>query len=82
LDSGIFSRTALLRVLQEALHNVVKRSGVRRVEVQLSQDAAEIHLDIKDLGKSFDFEQEMQGMGPGSHHHARKNSPCGWGYRY
>jgi PAS domain S-box-containing protein len=53
------------RILQEAIHNAVSHSGVRRVEVQLWQDAAEIHLEIKDQGRGFDFEQAMQGTGLG-----------------
>jgi signal transduction histidine kinase len=34
----------LFRVLQEALHNAVKHSGVNRIEVQLHEQSGEIHL--------------------------------------
>jgi PAS domain S-box-containing protein len=34
----------LFRVLQEAMHNAVKHSGVKRIEVQLREETGEIHL--------------------------------------
>ena len=56
---------SLFRVLQEALHNAVKHSGVRRIEVQLREDSGEIHLVVSDLGRGFDWETAMQGRGLG-----------------
>ena len=56
---------SLLRVLQEALHNAVKHSGVKRVEVQITQHSREIHLTVTDSGKGFDFESAIQGKGLG-----------------
>jgi signal transduction histidine kinase len=44
----------LFRVLQEALHNAEKHSGVKRCEVQLYQESGEVYLVIRDLGKGFD----------------------------
>ena len=55
----------LFRVLQEALHNAAKHSGVRRIEVQLRKDAGEIHLLVSDLGRGFDLETATQGRGLG-----------------
>jgi signal transduction histidine kinase len=55
----------LFRVLQEALHNAAKHSGVRRTEVQLREDSGEIHLIISDLGRGFDLQTAMQGRGLG-----------------
>ncbi len=55
----------LFRVLQEALHNAAKYSGVRWIEVQLREDAAEIHLLVSDLGRGFDLETATQGRGLG-----------------
>ncbi len=55
----------LFRVLQEALHNAAKYSGVRRIEVQLREDAGEIDLLVSDLGRGFDLETAMQGRGLG-----------------
>lgn len=56
---------SLLRVLQEALHNSVKHSGVKRMEVQLTGDCNRIHLVISDDGKGFDKEAALQGKGLG-----------------
>jgi PAS domain S-box-containing protein len=55
----------LFRVLQEALHNAAKHSGVRGIEVQLREDSGEIHLVVSDLGRGFDWETAMQGRGLG-----------------
>ena len=55
----------LFRVLQEALHNAAKYSGVRRIEVQLREDAGEIHLLVSDLGRGFDLETAKEGRGLG-----------------
>ncbi len=55
----------LFRVLQEALHNAAKHSGVKRIEVQLREDSGEIHLIVSDLGTGFDLEMAMQGRGLG-----------------
>jgi PAS domain S-box-containing protein len=55
----------LFRVLQEALHNAIKHSGVKRVEVELREESGEVRLLISDLGKGFDLEAAMQGKGLG-----------------
>ena len=55
----------LFRISQEALHNAVKHSGVRRIEVQLSEHSNEIHLTISDAGKGFDIETVRRGRGLG-----------------
>ena len=55
----------LLRVLQEALHNAIKHSGVRKVSVQLREDFREIHLVVSDAGKGFDTEGALRGEGLG-----------------
>jgi signal transduction histidine kinase len=56
---------SLFRVLQEALHNAQKHSGVKRIEVQLREDSGEIHLVIRDSGRGFDIEAASQGKGLG-----------------
>jgi signal transduction histidine kinase len=56
---------SLFRVLQEALHNAMKHSRVKRIEVQLRENAGEIHLIIRDSGKGFDVEGALQGKGLG-----------------
>src|SRR5262249_16289170 len=55
----------LFRILQEALHNAVKHSGVKRMEVQLSERANEIQLIISDAGKGFDLHTALLGKGLG-----------------
>jgi PAS domain S-box-containing protein len=55
----------LLRVLQEALHNASKHSGVKRVEVRLREQAGEIHLVISDSGKGFEVNPALRGKGLG-----------------
>jgi PAS domain S-box-containing protein len=55
----------LFRVLQEALHNVAKHSGVRQIEVQLREDSGELHLVVSDSGSGFDLETALQGPGLG-----------------
>ena len=56
---------SLFRVLQEALNNTIKHSGVKRIEIQMREDSGEIHLIISDLGKGFDLETASQGKGLG-----------------
>jgi PAS domain S-box-containing protein len=55
----------LFRVLQEALHNAVKHSGVKRIEVQITEQADEVHLIVADSGRGFEVEAAMQGKGLG-----------------
>jgi PAS domain S-box-containing protein len=55
----------LFRVLQEALHNAVKHSGVKKVDVQLVESSNELLLTISDSGVGFDFEAAKQGRGLG-----------------
>ena len=55
----------LFRVLQEAMHNAVKHSGVKRVEVKIAEYSNEVQLAIHDSGKGFDVEAARQGNGLG-----------------
>ena len=55
----------LYRVLQEALRNSAKHSGVRNYETHLWATQHEIHLKVKDLGKGFDTEMASAGHGLG-----------------
>jgi PAS domain S-box-containing protein len=54
-----------LRVLQEALHNSAKHSGVRHFKVLLWGVSDEIHLTVKDSGKGFDREGARTSRGLG-----------------
>ena len=55
----------LFRVLQEALHNSAKHSGVRHFEVRLWGTGDEVHLTVKDSGVGFDRERAKLGQGLG-----------------
>ena len=55
----------LFRVLQEAVHNAVKHSGTRQIEVKLHEDSGEIHLIVSDSGKGFDADAAIHGQGLG-----------------
>jgi PAS domain S-box-containing protein len=56
---------ALLRVVQEGVHNAVKHSGGRKFQVELLGTPGEIQLTIRDFGVGFDPEQAMKGEGLG-----------------
>jgi PAS domain S-box-containing protein len=55
----------LFRVLQEALHNAAKHSGVKRIKVELYEKSDEIHFIVSDTGRGFDVEAVKQGHGLG-----------------
>ena len=67
MPSPVLPDTALcfFRVLQEALHNAAKYSGVRHFEVRLWGTSDEIHLTVSDSGAGFDREgtKETHGLG-------------------
>ena len=55
----------LFRVLQEALHNGMKHSGVKKFEVQLWGASDGIHLTVRDFGAGFDTDAARKGQGLG-----------------
>lgn len=55
----------LFRVLQEALHNAVKHSGVGRFEVELRGESTAIYLSIRDFGIGFDPDSATERGGLG-----------------
>lgn len=46
--------TALFRVTQEALSNVLRHSGVNQAEVRLCYETVEVRLQVSDHGRGFD----------------------------
>jgi len=51
-------------VLQEALHNATKYSGVRQFDVRLWGTSEEIHLTVSDCGVGIDLETARnEGLG-------------------
>ena len=55
----------LFRVVQEALHNSAKHSGVRHFKVQLGGTSDGIHLTVSDAGVGFDVRNATGGRGLG-----------------
>ena len=55
----------LFRVLQEALHNAAKYSGVNEFEVALNGGPHELHLRVHDSGVGFDARRASNGHGLG-----------------
>jgi PAS domain S-box-containing protein len=67
LPSPLSPDTALcfFRVLQEALHNSAKHSGVQHFEVRLWGTSDEVHLTVVDSGAGFDREAAKKSRGLG-----------------
>ena len=55
----------VFRVLQEALQNAVKHSGVRHFRVELQGTSGEIRLTVSDIGTGFDPHDAMNCRGLG-----------------
>jgi len=56
--------STLYRVLQEAIHNVVKHAGATRVGVILAASETEVRLIVEDDGKGFDLNRGQNAAGP------------------
>ncbi|HEX4842477.1 MAG TPA: ATP-binding protein [Limnobacter sp.] len=54
------ARTALFRILQEALTNIVKHAQATRVDVELFVTDHEISLEIRDNGKGIDNSDKLK----------------------
>jgi signal transduction histidine kinase len=55
----------LYRVLQEALQNSIRHSGVKAARAELRLDGEQIHLTIADAGKGFDLAHAVRHGGLG-----------------
>jgi signal transduction histidine kinase len=53
----------LLRLLQEALTNVLKHSGAARVDVAVTHDGQHLHVQVRDDGRGFDSSIPASGTG-------------------
>lgn len=54
----------IFRVIQEALHNIVKHASASKIQLTLEYQAPNLFLTIKDNGKGFDSKRTQQkGMG-------------------
>lgn len=56
---------SLFRILQEALHNALKHSSVKDIEVELREGCGAIDFIVRDLGRGFDVEAALRGCGLG-----------------
>ena len=56
---------SLYRIMQEALHNVVKHSGARHARVELAGNRYDTTLAVTDTGKGFDVEDHDRRLGLG-----------------
>jgi PAS domain S-box-containing protein len=67
VPGGVPSGTSLclFRVVQEAVHNAAKHSGVRSVQVRLWGTPGHLHLVVSDQGAGFDVEATRAGRGIG-----------------
>jgi signal transduction histidine kinase len=55
--------TALYRMVQEALTNIIKHAEARHVSIVLTSDQAAITALIEDDGRGFDLGAAREGMG-------------------
>ncbi|MBC7904638.1 MAG: PAS domain S-box protein [Gemmatimonadaceae bacterium] len=56
-------KTALFRILQEQLKNIIKHSNAKTIKVKLSFDSKCITLSVKDDGVGFDTTSKSRGIG-------------------
>lgn len=57
----------LYRVIQEALHNVVKYANAKKVHIRIVKDKTHIYMNIQDNGIGF-IRDQIQGEGLGLKH--------------
>ena len=55
--------TALFRIVQEALNNVVRHAHASRVDLRMVKDSDALHLTISDNGRGFDTAAGSGGIG-------------------
>lgn len=54
------TEVALFRVVQQALRNVERHAGARRVEVRVTFGDAEVRIDVEDDGRGFDVAEPLE----------------------
>ncbi|MCH8311004.1 MAG: sensor histidine kinase, partial [Chloroflexi bacterium] len=60
---SVAGATALYRVTQESLANVLKHAAASRVDVTLSYEPGQIRLEVVDDGQGFDPKSVVRGYG-------------------
>lgn len=56
-------KTALLRIVQEQLKNIIRHSGARHITIHLRMSDGQVVLSIKDDGVGFDAGKKRNGIG-------------------
>jgi PAS domain S-box-containing protein len=56
-------KTAVFRIIQEQLNNVLKHAGAGKVQVSISQESDSLLLQVTDDGKGFDLHKKRDGIG-------------------
>ena len=57
------TRIELLRIIQEAVTNVVKHANARKINILVYEEATTLVMHIKDNGKGFDPNRKNRGIG-------------------
>jgi signal transduction histidine kinase len=57
--------TALYRIAQEALTNVLKHAAAKAVSLVVRRDSSDVHLTVEDDGRGFDNDALLQAPGTG-----------------
>ncbi len=53
----------IYRIIQEALHNIIKYSKASRVEINFSKDKNDLKVEVKDDGIGFNINKMSEGIG-------------------
>ena len=56
-------RRNIFLIYKEILNNIIKHSGAKRVEIDISEDQGNLYLSVKDNGKGFDCNKVQAGQG-------------------
>jgi len=60
---GPSTEVAVYRVAQEALHNALRHSGARQIEISLHRTARRVVLEVTDDGRGFSPDAPASGLG-------------------
>jgi signal transduction histidine kinase len=61
-------KTAIFRIVQEGLNNVIKHSGARFARVTLREDERELRLMVEDDGKGFEISSVLDKLNADQHY--------------
>jgi PAS domain S-box-containing protein len=60
-EASLEVKEALYRIAQEALHNIIKHAGAKKVEITMECDSGSISLEISDDGGGFEATDDFPG---------------------